>query len=153
MKKQILTFTLCLSILFSFTSCSNNTRGQKNLDTVDLPVIYIDGTQENIYAEFYPDGFDFEYENLPILTVTKTPATLKINLSDTFDNPVQIGEDYYRYTEDAGTIEKETYDLTKDKDNTVFIDIDRRGDVKDEQAVYFVENSQGTFVFKVSLPL
>lgn len=118
-----------------------------------LPEIYIDGTENSVRAAFYQNGFDFDYDDLPVLTLTEETAVLKINLPDTFEKSVQLGEDYYTYSENAGEVEKETYDLQKDENNEVSIKISRRGNIKDEEAVYFLKNEQGTFVFKVILPL
>ncbi len=48
---------------------------------------------------------------------------------------------------------RETYELNKDGNNTVSLPISRRGNVKDEQAIYYIEKGEARFVFRVILPI
>lgn len=150
MKKRILYLPVLLMMIIFCVGCTNN---EKQLETVILPVISLESTGKQINAAYYEDGFDFKYDNLPILTVARDEDTLHIMLSDDFPSNVEIGEDYYKYTDNAGIVEKETYELKKDPTNTISLDISRRGDIKDEQAIYYIKKDGVTFVFKVILPI
>lgn len=151
MKKTMLMLTLLLSILFLLVSCSQSKEKETGSDTVSLPVISIEGTETEIYAAFYKDGFDFNYDNLPTLTLVEKTGVLNICLSDAFDQTVQLEEDYYTYTENSGTVGKETYELIQNEQGVVSLTVNKRGDIKEESALYFLKNEQGTFVFKVIL--
>lgn len=149
-KKGVLYMLVLLLVTVFCVGCSN---GEKDLETIILPVISLESTGEQINSAYYEDGFDFKYENLPTLTLEGNEDTLHITLADDFPGNVDIGEDYYKYTDNAGIAERVTYELQKDDDNIVSLYISRRGNVKDEQAIYYIKKDKMTFVFKVILPI
>lgn len=153
--KRIAIYVIVLSILaLCVVGCSSS---KDNLETIILPVISLQNTGEKISPKLYEDGFDFNYDNLPILTLAEDEDILQIVLSEDFPNKIVIGEDYYKYTKNTGTVYKETYELEKDDNNVVLHPINRRGNVKDEQAIYYLSdgnnNNRMIFVFKVILPI
>ncbi len=153
--KRITVYAIVLSILTLFIAgCSND---KENHGTIILPVISLKGRGEEISPEFYEKGFDFKYENLPAISLAGNEGILQIKLSEGFPNKVVIGEDYYNYTETKGTVYKETYELEKDNNNIILLPIKRRGNVKDEEAVYYIssgnKDNKEIFVFKVILPI
>ncbi len=147
-------FALFLPLLVMlFVGCSNRQNMQNSSSTINLPVVSFEGSGDHVNPAFYENGFDFKYDNLPVLTLSESSGILQIALADNFEDFVYIEEDYYLYVNNEGICEKNTYKLLKDDKNTVCLPISRRGIVRDEEAVYFLENDQGTFVFKIILPL
>ena len=153
MRKEILLISISLIIILFFIVSSNLQKKQNVSNAIDLPVVSLEGNDDKVNAAFYENGFDFKYDNLPQLTSSGSSCVLQISLADNFDDSIQLGEDYYTYTSDTGVSEKATYDLTKDENGTVFPAISRRGIARDEEAIYYLKNEQGAFVFKVILPL
>lgn len=149
--KRIAVFVSALLVMtLLYSGCSNSIESPKK---IVLPVISLEGTGEEINPKYYENGFDFNYDNLPTLELIENEDILEISLLDDFSKEVVIGEDYYEYTENTGTVHKETYELDKDSNNTVSLPISRRGNVKDEQAIYYLANGQAKFVFRVLLPI
>lgn len=153
MRKTILLISISLVIVLFFVGCSNPQKEQNVSNTIDIPVVSLEGADDKVSVAFYENGFDFKYDNLPNLTSSESSCVLQISLADNFGGSVQLGEDYYTYTSDTGVCEKATYDLTKNENGTVSLAISRRGTARDEEAIYYLKNEQGTFVFKVILPL
>lgn len=153
MRRAILLISIPLVIVLLFAGCSNPQKEQKASNTIDLPVVSLEGTDDKTSVAFYENDFDFNYDDLPKLTSSESSCILQISLADNFASSVQLGEDYYTYTSNTGVCGKKTYDLTKDKNGTVSLAISRRGTARDEEAIYYLKNKQGTFVFKVILPL
>lgn len=153
MRKVTLFISILLVFTLLFAGCSDLQNIQNTSDTVDLPVFSLEGADNEVSAAFYEKGFDYKYDNLPTLTLSESNGILQIALADNFGDSVQLGEDYYIYTNNQGICEKETYDLMKDEDGIVSLAISRRGTAKDENAIYYLKNEQGTFVFKIILPL
>lgn len=141
-----------LALCVVVCSCSKD-----NLETIIYPVISLQNTGEKISPKLYEDGFDFNYESLPTLTLAGEEDFLQIILSEDFPNRVIIGEDYYKYTKNTGTVYRETYELEKDDNNIVLLPINRRGNVRDEQAICYLlgdnKNNGIVYVFKVILPI
>lgn len=152
MRKVTLFISILLVITLLFAGCSDLQNIQNTSDTVDLPVVSLEGADNEISAAFYEKGFDYKYDNLPTLTLSESNGVLQIALADNFGDSVQLGEDYYTYTNNQGICEKETYELMKEN-GIVSLAISRRGTAKDEKAIYYLKNEQGTFVFKIILPL
>ena len=153
MKKVALPlFALFLVVLLCVVYSNQDDKKNDSISII-LPIISLVGVDDKINAAFYEKGFDFKYDNLPTLTLLRDKDVLQIVLADNFGNAVTLGEDYYKYTDGSGICEKTTYELTKDDSNTVSLDISRRGAVKDEEAIYYLKNNQGTFVFRILFPL
>lgn len=149
---------ICVVVLSMLALCVAVCSSSKdNLKTVISPVISLQNTGEKISPKMYEDGFDFDYKSLPTLTLAGEEDILQIVLSEDFPNKVTIGEDYYKYTKNMGTIYRETYKLEKDDNNVVLLPINRRGNVREEQAIYYLsgdnKNNGIIFVFKVILPI
>lgn len=153
MKKAMLYLSILLIITLFSVGCTNQEDRRTSAKSIILPVISLKITGNEIQPAFYEKGFDFNYDNLPTLRLSGSKDVMQINLSESFGSSIELGEDYYKYSEHTASIEKETYELTKDEDNLVSFSISRRGNVKDEQAIYYLRNDEGTFVFKVILPL
>ena len=153
MKKVALSLIALLLVVSLFVGYSNRVDVSNDSNSIILPTISLVGVDDEINAAFYENGFDFKYDNLPTLTLLKSEDVLRIVLADNFGNSVELGEDYYKYTDNYGVCEKATYELMKDDNNTVSFAISRRVTVRDEKAIYYLKNDQGTFVFKLILPL
>lgn len=150
MKRIAVYAFILLSMILLYAGYFNS---KDNPKTIVSPVISLKSTGEEINPKYYENGFDFNYENLPTLELVGHEDVLEISLSDDFSGKVTIGEDYYTYTENTGTAYRETYELDKDSKNTVSLPISRRGNVKNEQAIYYIGNSEVKFVFQVILPI
>lgn len=153
MRKSVLYLSALVILAWLCTGCNIQMDQRNNPESIVLPVISLESTGETINPAFYEKGFDFKYDDLPTLTLTGSHDVMRISLSDNFSTSIELGEDYYNYTDNTATIEKETYELTKGVDKTVLHPINRRGHVRDEQAIYYLRNHEGTFVFKVILPV
>lgn len=153
MKKTMLYLSVLLIITLFCIGCTNQEDKRTSAKSILLPVISLESTEQEIYPAFYEKGFDYKYDNLPTITLSESKDVMKINLSDNFGSSIELAEDYYKYTDHTANIEKETYKLTKNDDNLVSLPLSRRGNVKNEEAIYFLRNDEGTFVFKVKLPL
>ena len=150
MKRIAVYVSALLVMTLLCAGCSNK---KENTKAIILPVISLKSTGEEINPKYYENGFDSNYDNLPILELVGNEDELEISLLDDFSNKVVIGEDYYNYTENTGAIHKVTYELDKDSKNTVSFPISRRGNVKDEQAIYYLANGEARFIFRVILPI
>lgn len=148
MKRIAVYIFILLAMTLLYVGCSHS---EKN--PITLPVISLKSTGEEVNAKYYENGFDFNYDNLPTLELVGQEDVLEITLSDGFSNKVDIGEDYYKYTENTGTSYNETYELEKDDNDVVLLTITRRGNVKDEQAIYYIGNGEARYVFRVILPM
>lgn len=153
MKKVALPLLALLVVALLCVGYFNREDVSNDSNSIILPRISLIGGNDEINAAFYENGFDFNYDNLPTLTLLKNEDVLQIVLADNFGDSVKLGEDYYKYTDNSGVCEKATYELTKDDNNTVSFATSRRGTVRDEEAIYYLKNDQGTFVFKLILPL
>ena len=77
-----------------------------------------------------------------------------IELEVDFEGDVlRVGEDYYQYYENSGMVHRNTYELTRNADGKFRLDVERKGNVRDEMAVYYVETPNGKSVFKVRFPV
>ena len=153
MKKVALSLLALFLVALLCVRYSNRGEILNDSNSIILPRVSSLGVEGEIQAAFYENGFDFKYDNLPTLTLLENEDVLQIVLDDNFGNSVELGEDYYKYTDNSGVCEKATYELTKEDSNTVSFALSRRGAVRDEEVIYYINNDQGTFVFKVILPL
>ncbi|WMJ22420.1 hypothetical protein RBG61_10530 [Paludicola sp. MB14-C6] len=150
MKKETFLISTILVIVLLFTGCSYLKMEQK---AVDLPIVSIKDTDDEISPAFYEKGFDFKYDVLPQLVLTDSNSELQISFADNFGNSIQLAEDYYTYRGDTGVCKRLSYHLKKDENGRISLPITRRGSDRDEEGIYYLKNKQGTFVFKVILPL
>lgn len=115
--------------------------------------ISLDGGEQKILAKRYEKNkFDFDYDSLPVLQITEGGGTFIIMLDSDADT-VRIGEDYYTYSGNAGFVDKETYALSREADDTFRLPVEMRGDTRDESAIYYVETDQDLYVFKADFLL
>jgi hypothetical protein len=150
MKRIAVYVTALLVMTLLYIGYSNN---KDNPKTIVSPVISLKSTGVEMNPKYYENGFDFNYSVLPTLELVGNEDVLEISSLDDFSRKVVIGEDYYTYTENTGTSYTEKYELDKDENNTVSLPISRRGNVKDEQAIYYIVKDKARFVFRVLLPI
>jgi hypothetical protein len=110
---------------------------------------------QNTYCEtkWYPEGqFDFKYDDLPSAVVYDT-ASLTFTAPEDCQK-LTVAEDYYTYpNESTGICYKETYTLIRNDKGNFVLDVKRRNDVRDENAVYYVRYEDGIYVFQLQFPV
>ena len=108
--------------------------------------------KDSLSTKWYEDGkFDYDYDSLPSAQVNQ--EGIIVLDADIEDDTLIVSEEYYEYTEAGTNIVKSTYDLTADEDDMFRLSVNRRNDVADEYAIYYVETKTGLYVFKVEFPL
>jgi len=107
----------------------------------------------NAYVQpaYYPEGFDWDYEQLPEGYINEK-GTLVFNADWDTDSLV-VSEDYYNnYNPEnrSGStfIEKETYTLERNKDGQFELNVELRS-ANGDMAVYFVKAPEGVYVMKI----
>ena len=112
--------------------------------------VICDGQESYIEPEYYPEGFDYDYEKL-IYAEVRDSGKLIFDVSwDT--NTLIVSEDYYHYdvtSSLAGRVERNTYELQANEEGGFELEVAHRNKVRDEQAVYFIQGEKGVFVIKV----
>ena len=101
-----------------------------------------------IEPSYYPYGFDWKYDDLPVGTINKSGKLVFTANWDT--DTLVISEDYYRDYGNSTHIEKETYTLSRTNDGTFELDVSLRGD-QSEEAFYFIQADTGVYVMKIIL--
>ena len=104
------------------------------------------GSGDNwVLANWYAEGFDFDYDKLNTLTVERN-TELRFEPDFPVEN-LTIGEDLYIRIGDAANIQQKTITLTPDENG------EYRHSLKvgesDNKAVYFIPYEEGKFVIKV----
>ncbi len=102
----------------------------------------------NAYIEpaFYPEGFDWSYEELPSGTINQSG---KLVLKTSLDvDTLVIGEDYYRDYGNSVEIERKNYELSPSSRGTFELQVALRGE-QTEKAYYFIRVNEGIYVFKI----
>lgn len=150
MKRIVLCIILLLNLTLFIVGCSHS---KKNPNTITLPVISLKSTEEEINARYYEHGFDFNYDALPTLELVGSEDVLEITLPDEFSSKVVIGDNYYTYTENTGSMYNKTHELEKDDNNVVLLPINRLGNVKDETSIYYIAEGESRYVFQLILPV
>ena len=148
MKKITIIIFIILMITLFYTEDFNKIDESK---MPIIPIITIKSTGEEISPKYYEEGFDFKYEDIPTLEFEGDEDMIEISSLNNFPTIVHVGEHYYEYTEYTGNIHKKTYELDKDSKNTVSFSLARRSKVKDEQAIYYLSNGEGKYVFRIRL--
>lgn len=110
-----------------------------------------EGLEAYMEPGYYPEGSDFDHGNLVYGKINDSGKLISEVSWDT--DPLVVSEDYYTYSEDAGTVERETYELWANEEGLFELEVSRRNDVRDEEAVYFVQGEEGIFVMKILFPL
>lgn len=133
---------------------SGCTQAQQEQNEPAVVTAALQGTGDEITVAYYAEGFDWDYDALPVLTLDGRRDVLELTADDTFGETVTLGENYYTYAWDSGKILSNDYELTPDENGAVTLGIGFRGSDRDEEAVYFLRDEQGgQYVFKVVLPL
>jgi beta-lactamase regulating signal transducer with metallopeptidase domain len=125
------------------------------LGRIDNVSCVVQTRDQNTYCEtkWYPEGqFDFNYDDLPSAVVYDT-ASLTFIAPEDYDK-LTVAEDYYTYPgESTGICYKETYTLLRNDEGNFVLDVTRRNDVRDENAVYYVRYGEGIYVFQLQFPV
>lgn len=102
-------------------------------------------------AWYIDNSFDFNYDELPVLTIHDSDTLL---FSVDWDTDVlTVGEDYYEHpTEQSAICYKKTYELEKNDDGLFELQIQRHKNICNEQAIYYIVNDEGKFIIKVLFP-
>ncbi len=107
----------------------------------------------NAYVEpaYYPEGFDWEYDELPEGTINGNGVLYFTADWDT--DTLIVSEDYYNnYDPDnrSGStfIEKETYTLEREKSGLFGLNVKTRS-ANGDMAVYFIQGPTGVYVMRV----
>lgn len=107
----------------------------------------------NAYIEpaYYPEGFDWNYDELPEGIINEKGKLIFTADRDT--DSLVISEDYYHNfnpenRSGSTTIEKETYTIQKNKDGQFELDVEIRS-ANGDMAVYFIEGPVGVYVMKI----
>jgi beta-lactamase regulating signal transducer with metallopeptidase domain len=125
------------------------------LNQIDNVSCVVQTRDQNTYCEtkWYPEGqFDFNYDDLPSGVAYDT-ASLIFSVDGDYDT-LTVAEDYYTYPDEStGICYKETYTLLRNDEGNFVLDVNRRNDVRDENAVYYVSYGEGIYVFQLQFPV
>ena len=104
-----------------------------------------------VEAAYYPNGFDWDYDQLPQGYINEKGVL--VFTADWDTDELVVSEDYYhRYnTENSGGstfIERETYTLEKNEAGQFQLNVELRS-VNGDMAVYFVRAPEGVYVMKI----
>jgi beta-lactamase regulating signal transducer with metallopeptidase domain len=126
-----------------------------HINRIDSISCVVQTRDQNTYCEakWYPVGqFDFNYDDLPSAVVYDT-ASLIFTADEDYDS-LTVAEDYYTYPDEStGICYKETYTLLRNDEGNFVLDVTRRNDVRDENAVYYVRYGEGIYVFQLQFPV
>ncbi len=104
-----------------------------------------------VEAAYYPNGFDWDYEQLPQGYINEKGVLIFATDWDT--DTLVVSEDYYNNfnsgnRSDSTHIEKETYTLERNKDGQFELNVELRS-ANGDMAVYFVQVPEGVYVMKI----
>ena len=99
--------------------------------------------------DWYPEGFDFDYDTLQAATVYGS-ATLTFKVEGDPDRLI-VSEDYYAQTEDGPKIQKATLTLFPDENGYFNLSTKRQNNY-DEYAIYCVAHDDGKYVIRIDFP-
>lgn len=110
-----------------------------------------EGCDAYVEAAYYPNGFDWDYDQLPQGYINEKGVL--VFSADWETDSLVVSEDYYNNynTENrSGTtfIEKETYTLERNKDGQFELNVALRR-ANGDMAVYFVKAPEGVYVMKI----
>ena len=137
------------------TTVASSIRWLFQLGRIDNVSCVVETRDQDTYCEtkWYPEGqFDFKYDDLPSTVVYDT-ASLTFTAPEDCEK-LTVAEDYYTYpSKSIGKCYKETYTLLRNDEGNFVLDVKRRNDVRDENAVYYVSYGDGIYVFKLQFPV
>ena len=110
-----------------------------------------EGCNAYVGAAYYPQGFDWDYEQLPQGHINEKGVLVFTTEWDT--DTLLVSEDYYHNfnsgnRSDNVFIEKETYTLKRNKDGKFELDVELRNKNGD-MAVYFLQAPEGVYAMKI----
>lgn len=105
-----------------------------------------EGCDAYVEPAYYPEGFDFNYEELPTGTINQS-GKLVFKTNPDVDNLV-VGEDYYRDYGNSAEIERKTYELRPALNGIFELRVALRGE-QTEKAYYFIRANEGVYVFRI----
>lgn len=132
---------------------SNHSGDMMSYETTDdvLCTVHSKGLTSAIEPNYYPNGFDFKYENVVCGEVNGS-GELEFTISwET--NVLTVGEDYYEHSGNSVHISKKTYELKKNEDGIFVLNVSRRNNIETEEAFYFISGEEGTYVMKIAFPI
>jgi|GEM_PF-3748891 len=136
------------------SACGNATPEAMPTSSETTPVCSVTTASGAVAEAGWYEGssFDFNYDVLPVLTISGSDTLLfSVNWNTDI---LTVGEDYYAYpSEQTGVCYKETYELQRNTDGLFIMEIQRRNNIRDEQAIYYIVNDEEKFVIKVLLPV
>lgn len=118
------------------------------LERTDILSVNAISDKCDAYVEpaFYPEGFDWNYSELPAGTINKS-GKLVFKTSMDVESLV-VGEDYYRNYGNSAKVERKTYELNPVSKGTFELQVALRGE-QTEEAFYFIKANEGVYVFKI----
>ena len=108
-----------------------------------------EGSDAYVEAVYYPNGFDWDYDQLPQGYINEKGVLVFTTGWDT--DSLVVSEDYYNnFNSESGMtrIEKETYTLERNKDGRFELNVELRS-ANGDMAVYFVQAPEGVYVMKI----
>jgi len=111
-----------------------------------------EGCDAYVEAAYYPNGFDWDYEQLPQGYINEKGVLIFTTDWDT--DTLTVSEDYYNNFNSGNKshsthIEKETYTLERNKAGQFELDVELRS-ANGDMAVYFVQAPEGVYVLKIN---
>jgi len=154
MKKSGYLLSVISVFLLCCTACVKTTTEEKLPSPETVPICVV-STASGLSSEarWYKDNsFKFNYDELPVITINNSDT---LYFSVNWDTDVlTVSEDYYESpSEHTGICYKETYELQKNDEGLFALEIKRRNNIREEQAIYYIVNDAGKFVIKVLLPV
>lgn len=144
---------LLLVLCFNELKLDREFKSSRYSEGVSQIEVSLKSTKEKLVPKYYKDGFDFKYDILPSVQIIDDEDTLIFSLLDNEEEQLIIGEDYYKYYSDMGVCEKETYILSPTDDGNFELQVKRRGNVRDETAIYYIKCDEGIFVMRANFLL
>jgi len=110
-----------------------------------------EGSDAYVEAAYYPNGFDWDYEQLPQGYINEKGVL--VFTADWDTDTLTVTEDYYNNFNSGNQsgrthIEKETYTLERNKDGRFELNVELRS-ANGDMAVYFVQAPEGVYVMKI----
>jgi len=143
---SLLVIVLLFIVVFALKQPSHKT----TYNNINPPVILLESTGDSIITKAYNKESDLDDNEIPLLVLDKKSDILQITLSDEFESYVRIGEEYYTYlSNESALIERNEYILSRSGRRVISLPIGRRGDIREEEAFYYISTKESNFVFKV----
>jgi len=121
------------------------TYGDVDFDLTEEPAspYMIVTTANSVYASWYPDGFDFDYDKVARLTVGEEYHGIAFSLSEPEVTQLEVGIDFYN----GNFIERLNYTLTVNEEGNFSIPMPENADPGDKLICFIPYNESGKFVF------